>query len=154
MEASVDAALDTSTDGGAPDAAADGAAVSPCSVSRDVFYVNQQGVGPRMYTNLGANFDVSEAPYLAVTAETGSGPAATLEVYTAVDAGLVPGVYPQGPSTTGPSLEIALDGEGCAIASGTLTVTELQTTPSDAAPASPTAHTSSGQKPWRIDARA
>lgn len=123
-----DAAQDATN---ASDASGDAGALTPCMVSRDVFYVDVTGpqgpiqLGGQTYTNLDTNWDVLLDPELDVMVDTGEGPAGSVEVHTPNGMPLSPGVYPQGPNAGGPWIELAVGDEGCAVTSGTMTIDDL-----------------------------
>ena len=139
-----DAGAEVSSDGTSPGEAASDALATPadspvysyplsrCSVGRDVFYLDVEGPeGPLQHgevtkTNMNANWFVALQPELNVMLETEIGPVGSIQVWTPNSAPVVPGTYPQGPSTTGPSIDIVVVDNGCHASSGTLTLLDLQ----------------------------
>ena len=104
----------------------------PCGGSGDVYSLDVEGpqgplqLGVQRYTNVGVTWYVYAQPgELNLMFESGAGPAGSLQVWGPGNALPAPGTYPQGPSNTGPSLEIADYSEGCNISSGTMTISEL-----------------------------
>jgi hypothetical protein len=127
------AAIDSDADitEGAP-ASAD--PLAPCLLAaQDVFFVDPEvDAGPfvnrpQIHTNAGATFFAQAAPGTTeVSISTGQGPAGSLRIWIPNAGSPRPGIYPQGPAATGPSLDLVIGSEGVAIRSGSLTVYDFQ----------------------------
>jgi len=135
--------LDAARDGmisGDGSASADGLAVPPdasyplsrCAVDQDVFYLDVEGpagplqLGEIMHTSDGAHWFVSLQPELNVMLATETGPVGSIQVWTPSGAPVLPGTYPQGPTSKGPSIDVVVIEEGCQLTSGSFTLLDLQ----------------------------
>jgi hypothetical protein len=143
-DAAVDAAVEgaTAADAREPsdapvtlsEAQADSYPLSRCLVAQDVFYIDVEGpAGPlqlgeitRIGLDAGTSWYVMLQPELDVMLATPTGPVGDVQVWTPDSTPVVPGTYPQGPSTKGPQIDIDVVEEGCHLSSGTLTVVDLQ----------------------------
>ncbi len=135
-DAGAEASRDATDATDATDAPSD--PMAPCAGERDVFAYDVLGYpgpfqrGPQRFTNHDSAWTADLSSGLLVNVSTGPGAGGSIGVYGEVPS---PGTYPQGaarPSrdaSATPSFDLVLDHEGCGIASGTFTVTELTTLP-------------------------
>ncbi|HEY2514196.1 MAG TPA: hypothetical protein VGI39_25190 [Polyangiaceae bacterium] len=137
VEAGSDA--DAPLDAGLPDAY-DSDPIAHCQTGmRDVFYVNVAGypgpfgLGPQTMTNLDSNWTLgtSYPSSYSFTARQAGGPENTLAVGLPDGGMLAPGTYSLG-GTSGAPFDLALDSEGCSLASGTMTVLDAESDGTDA----------------------
>jgi hypothetical protein len=123
-----DTAMDDAPDD-TPDSQTIADPLSPCSVSRDVLYLEERsspgpmGLRQGTVTNLNANWFVDLQPELNVHAGTGN----SLQISDPKGLPPAPGTYPQSPSGLDTYLStLAVGGESCVVASGVLTIVDLQ----------------------------
>jgi hypothetical protein len=122
-----DAATDEAPDD-TPDAQTNADPLAPCSVNRDVLYVEvRSSPGPMglrqvTVTNLTANWFVDLQPELNVIVSTGG----SLQISDPKGFPPAPGTYPQSPSALDTSLTTLSVGENCLVASGLLTIVDLR----------------------------
>jgi hypothetical protein len=118
----------------APDAQAYSYPLSRCSVDQDVFYIDVEGpagplqLGEITKTEAGTYWFVELQPELNVMLATENGPVGDVQVWTPDSTPVIPGTYPQGPSSTGPTIDVAVVKEGCHLTSGTFTLVDLEYT--------------------------
>jgi hypothetical protein len=114
------------------EAQADAYPLSRCAGGLDVFYLDVTGpsgplqLGEITKTNVEANWFVALQPELNVMLETETGPVGSVQVWTPDSTPAVPGVYPQGPTSKGTSIDIVVVDEACHVTSGTLDVLDLE----------------------------
>jgi hypothetical protein len=120
---------------GTTDATSNGGRLARCSGSGDVYFEDVSGIvgvlpteGPKTYTDRDSTWRVTAQPVLTVDVRASLGPVVFLQI-TNQGSPLTPGTYPQGPSTARPSLQIAVAGGQCTIASGELAVVDAQYRP-------------------------
>jgi hypothetical protein len=106
--------------------------LSRCSIGQDVFYIDVGGppgplqIGEITHTDVNTHWYVALQPELNVMLATADGPVGDVQVWTPDSTPVAPGTYPQGPSTSGPTIDVAVVEQGCHLTSGTFTLLDLQ----------------------------
>jgi hypothetical protein len=135
------ASLPPVMDAGTPPTAIDAAGppsdpMAACAVDRDVFHVDITGTpgpyeaGSWTFTNHDSQWSLQTRPELMVMADQGGALSIQLEAYT--PAAVAPGTYSLAQSS-GNSLDLAMDGDGCGLSNGGFTIWRVDAEPIDAA---------------------